>query len=208
MQKLKSGLLRFNGTLSYWVSEDKYVEVEGETYTKTTRSEVITTLSKMRKEKDRYFHNYEYEFDMLDTTLEIEEYSGFSYSSLSKMARRSYGSENKYVMALECAEENDLLPNKIVSISTGKTERRYNQDTLREIMRTLKVWVRLYDYGFNNSVYYSVSLEDFFEVPYDRIPENLSELFLKNGVNLKAKNKVNEIVKLINKKQQYETSKQ
>lgn len=205
MIKLKSGLIRFNGSISYWTTDYKTVEVDGETYTKTSRREVETTLAKMRVNESNkmHFHNYEYDFDLLDVKLKIEEYSGWTYGSLSTKASRYDGSQNGYVRAIQCAKEFNLLPDVITNIYTDKTtgvDYYHSGDEFQRILKSMEVTIRLCDYGFNNSIYYKIKLKDFFNIPFDRIPDRLKDIFSENGINLKAKNKVNEVAKILTKK--------
>ena len=202
--KLSNDRLGFKGSIEYYITEFKHIEYDGERYTREVKTLVNKTVEELRVESEHYFNDIEYSFNEIDYKLSIEEYSGFT-RPLSNGLRGLFYSENQYVNCICKAFELGFLDKRITNVYSGKTQRRYDWN---DIISNMEVSIPFIEYGFNNSVYYTISIETLLNIPIKKIPENLLELFKKNGIDLNSNNINNILIKLINKKVDYETSKQ
>lgn len=201
---LSKNKLGYKGVVNYTETQYKSIEHEGETYTKTIVIDKEKTIDELRLESPDYFYEDKYRFEELDYEMCIEEYRGFT-RPLSKGLRKSIYSENPQVNAIIHAWEGGFLDDRILGVFTSKD--RYDQYAWENIMINLEIDLPLFNYGFNNCVFYRISIKNFLELKIDKIPNFYIELFNKKGIDLKSNNTYNKVVKLINKKIDYETSK-
>lgn len=203
MIKVSDTFLSHTGEFQYLKEFTKRVEVDGEIYTNTKREFTKTTFEEAKKTHEIY--NFEYDFNELGLNYVIEDFNNCAvYNSYS---------ENQYVARLRTAFENNFLDARIKSIHTCKT-RSYdifpqekigsyhdNRHIVQEICKNKEVNFALYDYGFNNTLYYSVSLETFVQIDYDLYPNNLKVLF-KEFKNKDAVQRANYLLEIFSTKLQ------
>jgi len=204
MSKTSNNRIEFIGDIEYTTSGYKKIEHEGEVYTKEVITSHKKTIAELKKENKHSFYDREYDFEELGYSIVVEDCNMF-YNSLSSKIGNIIYSENDYVRAICYAFENGFLDERIKDVFTGKTDYYHKWDS---IIHHLEVRFPLVNYGFNNTVYYSISIETLLSLPFENIPKDLVDLFKKNGVNIKSENINNTLIKLINKKVDYETSKQ
>ena len=200
---LSKNKLGYKGVVNYTETQYKSIEHEGETYTKRIVIDKEKTIDDLRIEKSEYFYEDKYNFKELDYEMCIEEYRGFT-RPLSNLLKNYCYSENPQVNTIIHAYKDGFLDDRIKDVYIDKT--RYRHDW-NEIMRTLEVPFILFDYGFNNSVYYTISIKTLLSLKIDKVSPYIIELFNKKGIDLTSNNTYNKVVKLINKKIDYETSK-
>ena len=186
----------FKGDITYWKDDSKKVVVDGETYVKMGRKEVIETVADMRGRSDIYFFDYEYNFVAINKDLFIEEYSGFTWSNLSEKIEQY--SKNGYANAIYCAFKSGLLGKEIKDIFT--CVRNYGINDWDSILRNSKVYIMLEPYGWNNAIYYALSTYTVFKMDFNSIPRDIIELFKNNGIDLSKKDRISESIKLLNKR--------
>lgn len=201
---LSKNKLGYKGFVNYTETQYKSIEYDGETYTKRIVIDKEKTIDELLLEKPQYFYEDKYNFKELDYEMCIEEYRGFT-RPLSKGLRKIIYSENPQVNAIIHACKGGFLDNRILDIFTSK--QRYDSNTWQNIMFNLQIDLPLFNYGFNNCVFYTISIKNFLELKIDKIPNFYIELFNKKGIDLTSNNTYNKVVKLINKKIDYETSK-
>ena len=209
-----SGVLRFKGMYSYFSINTERIEVDGKFYERTEREEVCKTTDEIRKETEPYwFRNHEYNFNEIDEKVIIEDCSRFT--RCWAQCYNMHFSENDYIQRILIAFHEGLLSKKIKSLYTDKTNKssrywRYNpSDADYSTLEKLEVVFLMCSYGYNNSLYYTVSLKDFFEIPVDKLPEDIVRYFNRQlNINLNNNNNYDNALKLLTKKISYETSKQ
>ena len=150
------------------------------------------------REKNKHlFSIKEYIFKEIDLIVKAED------SFVDQFYRRNVYSENTEVNLIIKLFKDGLLDSKIKDVFTTKETyycKRDYEENWDYIMTTLQVYFEMYGYGFNNTICYSISLEELFKMEFSKIPKRLVDLFLFNGINLQSKNKTNEVLKLTTKK--------
>jgi hypothetical protein len=177
MIKVNENFLSHKGEFEYLKDIVKTTEVSGENYTNTKREIVKTNFEDARK--THFIHEYEYEFKELNYKITIEDFNNCAISS-------SF-SENTYVARLRTAFENKFLDKRIKDIEACKNNDydvfpyyhsfKNNSFLIQEICRSKEVNFVITDYGFNNCIYYSVTLETFVQMDYELYPRKLKEVF-------------------------------
>lgn len=200
-------LLCFEGDVKYEKPIIKQIEVDGVTYSNTTYEDIIVSVDEFRE--THLFEKTEYDFELLEYKIEIEDYSYYSFSERRPCATYS---NNKYVNLILLAFEEGLLDKRIKNVFTSGTKSFYYPITysydMECILNDLEVHIHLFSYGFNNSVYYTISLEDFFSSEHKKNEYLLKKMFSKYNINIDKGNDFKEIIKLILLKiNNYETSK-
>jgi hypothetical protein len=200
LKQVGNNYFQFFGELEYLVSEFKSVEVDGERFSKTIYHDRKDNLCNLRKTDPMMFDKNEYDFEELGCKIEIEDHYR---RSLSKSTSSYYlYSENEYAHLIIYAFKCGVLDKRILNIYNTKDEDYKPRDFRTEFKTVLedqRVRIPLFKYGFNNWIVYEVSLETLFELDKKVIPENIIKLFDANNINLNAKDRFKELVKLINK---------
>lgn len=216
MYRDSDGIIKFKGEIRYREPHIKEVIIDGEKYTNTSTVNKVVTVEEMRSDEWMGFHFKTYDYDLkgFGSILKIEDNSVF-YSNLSELCNMDGdfkyvgSSENQYVNRLLKAFKYGFVNPVVKNICTGRIEHFNEYTTWSYIMHYLEVEICIYEYGWNNGLFVSVSLEDFItKFNHNETDDRLIDLFMKKGINLKSKNDFNKIQSLIKNKISYETSKQ
>ena len=202
MIKRGDGKIVFDGKVTYFENKYKNITVDGETYTKRWADEVTKKVCEL--DNDRFFDR-EYYFEEIDVTEVIQDTHLF-YNGLSPFTSTS-GSTNEDVKCIVDAFNLGLLDKRILYLFTDNSTIHY--DTIDYfILSKSEVPLQLFSYGFNNSVYYTISLEELLSIDLDKVEYRIKNWFIKKGVNLNKRDKVELALDIFKLKQDYETSKQ
>lgn len=206
-----SNELRFEGGYDVWFSEADSIIHNGKKYTNTETKCIYKTVAEFKKESPELFDHYNYDFTELNYSIKIEN-NMLNMHHLDTHCNIEY-SKNSYVNCIMMAFENGFLDNRIKNVYTQKGSwvyyPRHYKEQWNAILRDLEVDFKLYGYGFNNFICYTLNVKDIFLLNAKELPEDIIKIFSYNGINLKAKNKQIELIKLFNKQiRNYETSKQ
>lgn len=202
--KHSENLLKYEGTVKYTQSNTESIAFEGKTYFNTTTIDKETTIETLRQDNAMFFFNHIYNFNLIDYNIQIEDYSGLS-NNLSIISDKYQGSTNSYVSAIIQAFDEGLLDSRINSVFSGKKDYynyypRYYSEQLNEILNSMEINIPMYTYGFNNVLYYTISVRTLFDVDSSLIPDNIKKMFLTKDIYIDSKNKLKEVQKLLIKK--------
>lgn len=212
MYKHDDNIIRFQGQVTYNTTEEKKVVIDGETYVNKKNVQKTLTIEDMRKDEwiNLHFGIFEYHIPGYGNIAKIE-YNSVFYRDLADMCKPPKycsGSTNSYVNNILVADSYGLIDSVVKRVYTGKNEYKREDVIWDEIMRSLEVEICINDYGWNNGLFVTVSLEDFLKFNHKEVDPYLVDLFRKKGVSLKSKNELNKAESLILNKINYETSKQ
>ena len=147
------------GTIDIMERKIKSVEVDGETYTKTEIIDKTIDVSELEKYN---WHKYDIEFDFFNLKYVFNEYQGFSYQSLSQKYSKNCVSSNECVARYEILFNEGVLDKRIIKIYTSKEN--VTPVYLNKYFDGVSIDILLFDYGFNNKLYCTIKLIDFFSI--------------------------------------------
>lgn len=210
--KKENNKFEFVGDVDIWVDTSDNIIQNGKTY--IHNSGEVKTLSVAEYKKTRYSDDYEYDFKELDYKAYVNDRT-CQGQSVNGLYCVKY-SENDYANCILIAFESELLDSRIVNMYTQKGYSIYYPRDYKyqwnHILKSLTIDFIMYGYGYNNFLCYSLNVRDVFLLDYKLISDEVIDIFNFHGINLKNKNKQNELIKLFNKQilklKQDETSKQ
>lgn len=210
LKKIDKNKLMFFGDLKYTKSKLKTVNVDSEIYSKTEYIDCHNSLCNIRANKEFQFTDIDYNFKHIDYKITIQDTQDFTLSRCNDES--IIYSNNEVANLIMYAFENGLLDKRILSVFNTKVYKYYPvnyNDEWDNILKTSRVRLFLFGYGFNNSICYEVSLKTLFNINVELIPKDVISIFNHFGINLKNKNKFTEIIKLTKKIiNKHDTSKQ
>jgi hypothetical protein len=187
------GVFRFKGKIHLITEETKSVVVDGETYTKSHRYEKEFDLEELKITTNIQ----SYDFELLNYTVSIEDSSYYNY--MNRAFRVEY-SKDQYVNNIIILHRKKLLDPRIKSIYTSKNRAFQCGMDWESILRNSQVPIEMFEYGWNNSLYYTIGIQDLFEMDYKSIPKEIVDIFSNNGVSLRSKNEIEKIIRFTNQK--------
>ena len=156
-KKISDTEFTIGGTIDIMERKIKSVEVDGETYTKTEIIDKTIDVSELEKYN---WHKYDIEFDFFNLKYVFNEYQGFSYQSLSQKYSKNCVSSNECVARYEILFNEGVLDKRIIKIYTSKEN--VTPVYLDKYLDGVSIDILLFDYGFNNKLYCTIKLIDFF----------------------------------------------
>ena len=206
--KIKENYYGFKGSVEYWKTVNKSIVVDGETYHKRDRINVKTSVCKLKKEYPYDVYDTEYAFKELDYCFKLQNISkeNLLYTYYRENADCNYHySNNDYVSNIMRIYDLGLLDKRIKEMVCGKNDTyRYayiHQKTdWIDILNGENIWIKLYGYGWSNSIIYSVDIQTILEMDYNKIPFQVIKLFKYGGINLKHKKVMTKALMFFNKK--------
>ena len=156
-KKISDTEFTIGGTIDIMERKIKSVEVDGETYTKTEIIDKTIDVSELEKYN---WHKYDIEFDFFNLKYVFNEYQGFSYQSLSQKYSKNCVSSNECVARYEILFNEGVLDKRIIKIYTSKEN--VTPAYLDKYFDGVSIDILLFDYGFNNKLYCTIKLIDFF----------------------------------------------
>ena len=156
-KKISDTEFTIGGTIDIMERKIKSVEVDGETYTKTEIIDKTIDVSELEKYN---WHKYDIEFDFFNLKYVFNEYQGFSYQSLSQKYSKNCVSSNECVARYEILFNEGVLDKRIIKIYTSKEN--VTPVYLDKYFDGVSIDILLFDYGFNNKLYCTIKLIDFF----------------------------------------------
>lgn len=187
------GVFKFRGGIKLWATETKSVIVDGETYTKERMYEKFYDLEELKHTTSIQT----YDFELLNYSVRIEDSNYYNYT---QRAFRVEYSKDQYVNNIISLHRKKILDPRIKSIYTSKRHNSICGMEWRSILRNSRVPIEMFEYGWNNSLYYTISVEDLFQMDYKSIPKEIVEEFSNNGVSLRSKNEFEKVLRFTNQK--------
>jgi hypothetical protein len=190
--------LKENIAINYWDMTEpviKEVEVDGEIYTKVIKEAESKEFFMYYRQDERFY--YEYDFELLDLKYRFLDYKCMRIGHRSPCLYLYPESQNDYVNYIYHLFEWGFLDKIIKSIYFGKDKLNYAYfDYLKEKINEkdtieINIDIRLYNYGWNNFVYYRISLDTLFQMDYEKIEKyayEYIEFFNNMGLFLKFTN--------------------
>lgn len=195
----------FTGTKKLETIEYKYIDVDGELYSRRFYSEKNKSVEEIKKEFD--FEYEEYPFELLNYVFKIEVPTLRTlYDHWTEPLEYS---TNNWINNIITAHKKGFLDKRIKNINSSRNSIYNYRDSIRiwrEILRSYSVDIPFTTIGWGNSksyYYYNISLKDFLEAPSNKIYIPIKELFKKNGLDLDKEITTNKVLKLF--KQQIST---
>lgn len=156
-KKISDTEFTIGGTIDIMERKIKSVEVDGETYTKTEIIDKTIDVSELEKYN---WHKYDIEFDFFNLKYVFNEYQGFSFQSLSQKYSKIGVSSNECVARYEILFNEGVLDKRIIKVYTMKES--ISPLFLDKYFDINSIPILLFDYGFNNKLYCTIKLIDFF----------------------------------------------
>ena len=163
-KKISDTEFTIGGTIDIMERKIKSVEVDGETYIKTEIIDKTIDVSELEKYN---WHKYDIEFDFFNLKYVFNEYQGFSYQSLSQKYSKNCVSSNECVARYEILFNEGVLDKRIIKIYTSKEN--VTPVYLDKYFDGVSIDILLFDYGFNNKLYCTIKLIDFFAIQDKKI---------------------------------------
>lgn len=163
LKKISDNEFTIGGTIDILDRKVKSVEVDGETYTKTEMIDKTIDVSEMQGN----WHKHDIEFDFFNLKYVFNDYHGLLYKSLSQMYSRNIVSSNECVARYEILFNDGVLDKRIVKIFSSKE--RISNYYLNKYFDGVHIDILLFDYGFNNKLYCTIKLIDFFAIQDKKI---------------------------------------
>lgn len=195
--KINNNLISYKGDINYTVTDYEHIEHEGKTYTHRKVIDKQTTVQELKDKNGSAFYNQEYDFDLINYKVNIEDCSYF-LRRLSDMTMCQY-SENDYVNAIVMAFNNGYLDKRIKNVYNTKTRGYYPlyyKEDFSWFLQSLEVVIPLFSYGFNNSVYYTIHIKDLLKADVEKIPEDVLRMFAYYNIDLKKGATLNNVTKI------------
>jgi hypothetical protein len=167
MYRDSDGVIKFKGKFKQVENNTESVEIDGKIFTHTNR-QIVTRHTSDLSEREKVI--LEYDFHLFGTTEKIEDYNCHIFSFSNKM---NHHSTNPYVNCIMNAFYSGLLDKRIKSMHNGKTNGGYDGYRYE---KWNEVEVSLYDYGFNNSIYFYVDADMFVGMDRDKIHPRIEHL--------------------------------
>ena len=158
-KKISDTEFTIGGTIDIMERKIKSVEVDGETYIKTEIIDKTIDVSELEKYN---WHKYDIEFDFFNLKYVFNEYQGFSYQSLSQKYSKNCVSSNECVARYEILFNEGVLDKRIINVYTMKES--ISPLFLDKYFDINSIPILLFDYGFNNKLYCTIKLIDFFSI--------------------------------------------
>lgn len=157
-KKISDTEFTIGGTIDIMERKIKSVEVDGETYTKTEIIDKTIDISELKED----WHKYNIKFDFFNLKYVFNEYQGFSYQSLSQKYSKNCVSSNECVARYEILFNEGVLDKRIIKIYTSKED--ISPIYLDKYFDGVSIDILLFNYGFNNKLYCTIKLIDFFSI--------------------------------------------
>lgn len=157
-KKISDTEFTINGTIDIIERKIKSVEVNGETYTKTEIIDKTIDISELKED----WHKYNIKFDFFNLKYVFNEYQGLSYQSLSQKYSKIGVSSNECVARYEILFNEGVLDKRIIKIYTSKED--ISPIYLDKYFDGVSIDILLFNYGFNNKLYCTIKLIDFFSI--------------------------------------------
>jgi hypothetical protein len=158
-KKISDNEFTIGGTIDIMERKIKSVEVDGEIYTKTEIIDKTIDVSELEKYN---WHKYDIEFDFFNLKYVFNEYQGFTYQSLSQKYSKIGVSSNECVARYEILFNEGVLDKRIIKIYTSKEN--ITRVYLDKYFDGVSIDILVFDYGFNNKLYCTIKLIDFFSI--------------------------------------------
>ena len=158
-KKISDNEFTIGGTIDIIERKIKSVEVDGETYTKT---EIIDKTIDVAELEKYNWHKYDIEFDFFNLKYVFNEYQGLTYQSLSQKYSKIGVSSNECVARYEILFNEGVLDKRIIKIYTSKEN--ISRVYLDKYFDGVSIDILVFDYGFNNKLYCTIKLIDFFSI--------------------------------------------
>ena len=157
-KKISDTEFTIGGTIDIIERKIKSVEVDGETYTKTEIIDKTIDISELKED----WHKYNIKFDFFNLKYVFNEYQGLSYQSLSQKYSKIGVSSNECVARYEILFNEGVLDKRIIKIYTSKED--ISPIYLDKYFDGVSIDILLFNYGFNNKLYCTIKLIDFFSI--------------------------------------------
>ena len=157
-KKISDTEFTIGGTIDIIERKIKSVEVNGETYTKTEIIDKTIDISELKED----WHKYNIKFDFFNLKYVFNEYQGLSYQSLSQKYSKIGVSSNECVARYEILFNEGVLDKRIIKIYTSKED--ISPIYLDKYFDGVSIDILLFNYGFNNKLYCTIKLIDFFSI--------------------------------------------
>lgn len=219
---------RFEGEHSFFVRKSKSVIIDGETYRKDWNEDCIFSAEDLYSKGEDVFEINFNEIGV-EIKLDIEKRAhnflkGFPYKLSSNENVAYYNLLEIQSNKIYFKNEKHLkIDNRIKNIYNSKTRcdgiyfsrdlcdsdredgywyKRALKQTpfLREMLEDGTVTFKLFDYGFNNSIYYIISAADYVMLPYENIKGKGLEVLQKLGWYGKKKNELKDAMRIFEEK--------
>ena len=157
-KKISDTEFTIGGTIDIIERKIKSVEVNGETYTKTEIIDKTIDISELKED----WHKYNIKFDFFNLKYVFNEYQGLSYQSLSQKYSKIGVSSNECVARYEILFNEGVLDKRIIKIYTSNED--ISPIYLDKYFDGVSIDILLFNYGFNNKLYCTIKLIDFFSI--------------------------------------------
>ena len=202
----QNGIISFIGDIEYTERQFKTIDIDGEIY----HNEKYIKVKKNVNDLDSvYFADIEFKLPILNIDLKFKDFFGFYNQSLS---HKIYNlSTNTDVNLILTAFRKKLLDKRIKHIGTRKQDTffEYNyphfkntkreREFVEEIIENKKIDIPFFWYGFNNVVYFSISLNDLIKINYDDMPKNLLDILNRYNILPKKYDEVEASINILKK---------
>lgn len=178
----------FEGNVSYTKIKTESVDIDGNLYHRQVSEDIQKSVGEL---EPYYFTTKEFNFPIINTNVIVDDYYGFDKNTLSYFSSKYNYSTNEDVQLIRTLFEKGLLDKRIKDVFTSKQDYCFNlhspnsfhnKELIKQIYDDGEVYFYLFGYGFNNSVYFSISLQDLIQIPYDNFDKKLLNLFIKEGI--------------------------
>lgn len=158
MYKDSFGIINFKGEVEYYEEKTNEIEVDGKKYTNTERENFKKKVIELSTSR---FSKKEYKFNDIGITEIINDYDGFSGWGLSRDLGGITHSKNEDANRIISAFNEGVLNPMIIDVFCSKSNRHSDNDY--NVSKGYYSF-ELFSYGFNNSVYYSVKIDDLHDI--------------------------------------------
>lgn len=178
----------FEGNVSYTKIKTESVNIDGNLYHRQVSEDVQKSVEEL---EPYYFKTKEFNFPIINTNIIVDDYYGFTNRTLSYFSSKYNYSTNEDVQLILTLFEKGLLDKRIKDIFTSKHDcsldahfpnSHHNKTLIKQMYDDGEATFVLFRYGFNNVVYFSISLQDLIQIPYDNFDKKLLNLFIKEGI--------------------------
>ncbi len=208
LNEISPNRFRFAGQKELLRSEYKYVEVDGEIYTRKDLYSEVVTAEQLYNEA-HCIDQYEYKFNLLGFNVIIE------FPAMGGSMFNHGWSTNDYVDFILQAFHGGLLDKRIKRLYTSKDpldsfnkyhvrERyKYPTDAYRDCIFFRHAPIALEKYGFNNCIFYEVGTVSFLKSKYENIPNHILNWLIDENIFNSRKNIKTNTYNLLTKKLSY-----
>ena len=179
----QNGIISFIGDIEYTERQFKTINIDGEIYHNEKHIKVKKNVNEL---DSKYFVDIEFKLPILNIDLKFKDFIGFYNKSLSQKIYNI--STNTDVNLILTAFRKKLLDKRIKHIGTRKQDTFFDYEYPRfkntkaeiefvdDIINNRKIDIPFFWYGFNNVVYFSISLNDLIKINYEDMPKNLLDI--------------------------------